>query len=814
MKIHSIEIEGFWSYRDPQAIDISGLPIVIGVGENGAGKSTLLVSAILVAFYGKFPTDTPDESITTGASQGRVSVEFSIGDTRYRVGRVYPRVGAAKGVVSVQDADASTGWRSLTNAGAKEVNAYMVEILGMDYVTATMTWVAQQGEYGKFSAALPSKRFELLAAVFGLDIYSDMAKLAAVQAKAADTAVTGLDGRISEVLDTIDQVDAESDLSGYAGVSDADLEERRAVAEAEIDRVGLALAEVNAADPARQTVEARQALELVRNERVNKFETATAAVARATRSANDARSRAAAADNAAETRYTQTVAEAQKRTADTRVSAEQTRAAAVKALADIAAARRELPSLADQVTGEREAAADSRDAATAATKAEAAATTNKEVLLAEWATLKQLVADAGARIETLRRSAADADHAECFTCGQHLSAADSLALIASQERDIVAATTRQAAVKAEGATAAAAIVAAAAARDAALTNAAAHEAAATAASAAVSRAEALIATAAERQDAADDTDIAVNRAVAAEEAAIAAAATERTAAIEANASESAAASAAAEAEIATAQTIIAKTAEPTDRELSLARALAAAEAVVADAVAGVEAQRSSLITERDRFRTDFSVLGAELTRRTKTAEARAEYQLRLAALRVDRDVADRQRIVFETLHKAYSPSGIPAMILAGVVDELNESVNHALERLSRGELRIQLRASRETKSGTVENKIFVYVETGTGVFPYKSLSGGQKFRVDVAIRVGLAKAVARGSGTPIQTFILDEGWGTLDEKGVLDTVDTVFALSDEMNVITVSHVGPVIDAFPARVNVDYSTGTSVAEVIR
>ncbi|WP_268891238.1 SbcC/MukB-like Walker B domain-containing protein, partial [Agromyces humi] len=124
-----------------------------------------------------------------------------------------------------------------------------------------------------------------------------------------------------------------------------------------------------------------------------------------------------------------------------------------------------------------------------------------------------------------------------------------------------------------------------------------------------------------------------------------------------------------------------------------------------------------------------------------------------------------------------------------------------------------LRTSRETSKGATDNKVSVYVETPTGIRPYETLSGGQKFRVDLAIRAGLAAAIARGTGTPIRTFILDEGWGTLDEKGVLSTIDTLFRLSEETNVLTVSHIDSVRDAFPARVEVRMDGGTSVAELV-
>ena len=73
--------------------------------------------------------------------------------------------------------------------------------------------------------------------------------------------------------------------------------------------------------------------------------------------------------------------------------------------------------------------------------------------------------------------------------------------------------------------------------------------------------------------------------------------------------------------------------------------------------------------------------------------------------------------------------------------------------------------------------------------------------------------IARGTGTPIKTFILDEGWRTLDEKGIIATIDTLFRLSEDTSVLTVSHIDAVRDAFPVHVEVSMSGGTSVAQVV-
>jgi exonuclease SbcC len=815
MQIKSIEIEGLWSYRDPQSIDISGLPLVVGVGENGAGKSAILVSAILVAFYDKFPTKTKAESITTGAPQGRVSVEFEVDGSRYRVGRTYPRVGKVTAEMLVADTTKKSGWRSLTGNGVTEVTTYMTNLLGMNYETATMTWIAEQGQYGKFSGAEPGDRFRLLSGIFGLDAYAPKAKAAHDKWKKADSDVTRLDGRISELLDSLDDSEGNSDLiaTGIHKLTDAELLERAAAVNLEIDRVGQALAELNAGDPARKSVEARQALELVRVDRVNQFSSASAAHARATSALNQAAARATAARQNAQARFTAAVHTAETRAADTRANAAVVRRDALAALTLIATTQRDLPSLVDVVTAHREAAAEARSDADLWTTEIAATKTRHGVLKSRWAAQKQIVDDCTARIETLGRTAENTEHAACFACGQHLSAADAQALIKSQERDIAAAVTRQAEIKEEGAAATAAANAAEESHRALQAEAVNHDTEATKAVVAVTRAQELIATKAERERleaAAVDASGAAGKE---EASARKAASAEHTAALNAADEEETATTAAATAELDAAAVTIAATGEPTPAEIKLAAALAAAEAMVAAEAAEVDEQRMALDGERADYRREAQDIAKVTAQRGELLAARTEKESRLVTVQKERKAAEADRLLHATLNKAYSPGGIPAMVLAGVIEELNEAVNVALARLSKGELAVVLRTSRETATGTTENKVSVYVETPTGTRAYESLSGGQKFRVDLAIRTGLAAAVARGTGTPIGTFILDEGWGTLDEKGILSTIDTLFRLSDDTNVITVSHIESVRDAFPARVEVSMAGGNSVAQVV-
>ena len=548
----------------------------------------------------------------------------------------------------------------------------------------------------------------------------------------------------------------------------------------------------------------------MRNVRVSTLTTATASNSRANNALLSAQSRGTAAKQSAQYRFDDAVKDARARSADQKGRAADARRDALQALTSIASAQAQLPNLTDAVTGYWDAAADARSTAAAVNATVTGLRTRHAALKAEWSTVKQSAEDSTARIETLRRTADDADHASCFSCGQHLTAADALALVGSQERDIDAARTKMGELRAE---AVAAGQNADTERDSHLAKATEFDREAARAAQTVTRAEALIATKAERENTEAQAVAVIAQTGKDESAALTAASSEHNAALTAATTEETEATGAAQAEIKETGAIIEATSVPTDEEAQLEATLIAAESLVAGEAAAVEIQRVALNSERDVLRREDATYMAEFARRAEAKTTREAQGTRLLSVQKERKVAITDSKLHATLHKAYSPGGIPAMILAGVIEQLNESVNAALTPLSRGELSVILRTSRETSTGTAENKVSVFVETPTGTRAYETLSGGQKFRVDLAIRSGLAATIARGTGTPIKTFILDEGWGTLDEKGIQSTIDTLFRLSEETNVSTVSHVDAVRDAFPARVEVSMSGGSSVAQLV-
>jgi len=809
MRIRSVELEGLWAYRERQHLNLDGLPLVVGVGENGAGKSAIIVHSVVAAFFAKFPTKTQAESVTDGASAGHVSVEFEHAGAVYRIGRVFPRSGVGQGALEVQDDTSKSGWRPLTEKGNREVTDEVVKLIGMDYATATMTWIAEQGQYGKFATAEPRDRFKLLSGIFGLGDYEDKKRLAAEKVDAAGKRIDIIDGRLQELEHA--QTLTASGPEEHAERSDEDIDTALTAENTRLDQVNTEMADLNSGDPERRVREAQAALDVVRSKRTGLLEETQRDVARIVRTRQEAEDRQNSAVAHADARLTSALGLVDERASASRTSAERQKLQAEQALTAIAESERGLGAAKFTVKVQRDAAADHRARAEQLTRQINEHTQTRATLLADWATLKDQHQAVSKRLETLTTSL-EAEHAECFTCNQHLSADDAKALIDLSNAELARIEARQDEVKPAGAAAGAAVNAAAAERDQEMKEAEQADRAAEQASAAVTRMETVIATKTERSTAFREADMMLlNLDTEAEQekaAAHDARDTEVKTLVKAYENEVknlAAQQKAAEEKVATLLVV------PTAEE-DLAGALDASRQAVAAEVEQVNEARQGLENRRIEIRAAINVLLAERTRRVEVANQRRELIARIALLSKDRDKAAVEQGTYKTLVKAFSSTGIPAMVLAGMMEQLNDSINVSLERLSRGQMQVRLAASKDGAKNTTDNKITVYVETPQGTRAYEALSGGQKFRVDLAIRTGLAEAITRGTGAPIEAFILDEGWGSLDEKGIISTVETLFRLSETTNVLTVSHIAAVRDAFPNRVEVEMVGGTSVARV--
>lgn len=204
--------------------------------------------------------------------------------------------------------------------------------------------------------------------------------------------------------------------------------------------------------------------------------------------------------------------------------------------------------------------------------------------------------------------------------------------------------------------------------------------------------------------------------------------------------------------------------------------------------------------------------------------SRAEQMEKLSKQKIDeRSQHQKEKGSFEELALAFGKKGIQAMIIETAIPEIEDEANNLLDRLTSGRMKIRLETQKETKTKieTSEGKVHALVETldiiisdEMGERPYENYSGGEQFRVNVAIRLALSKLLTRRAGAKLQFLVLDEGFGTQDVEGktkIVEVLDTI--KNDFEKIIVITHLEELKEEFPVRIEVSKNSGGSTFEVI-
>ncbi len=260
-----------------------------------------------------------------------------------------------------------------------------------------------------------------------------------------------------------------------------------------------------------------------------------------------------------------------------------------------------------------------------------------------------------------------------------------------------------------------------------------------------------------------------------------------------------------------------------DRQGALARLgsdMAQAEAGVREleeAVAPLAEAQAAFDTAQQGLRD-----AEEQAGRAGAAEAAARERLELAKEAVARlrdaegrlERTRRRGGVYLQLAEAFGPKGIQALLIEHAVPELTNHANELLDRLTGGRLRVDLRTQRTTRQGGVVEALDIVVTDEGGERAYELLSGGEAFRVDVALRVALARLLARRAGAPLRTLVMDEGFGTQDTEGRERLLEAIQAIASDFDlVLVVTHLDDLKASFPAWIEVQKDADGSHAQLV-
>jgi len=160
--------------------------------------------------------------------------------------------------------------------------------------------------------------------------------------------------------------------------------------------------------------------------------------------------------------------------------------------------------------------------------------------------------------------------------------------------------------------------------------------------------------------------------------------------------------------------------------------------------------------------------------------------------------------IYQELVGAFGRQGVQAMLIETVVPCLEEETNLLLGRMTDNRMHVKLETQRERRSGAGEpiETLEINVSDELGSRSYEMYSGGEAFRVNLALRIALSRVLSQRTGAPLPTLFIDEGFGTQDASGRERILDVISAIEDDFDkIIVITHLDDLKDMFPVRIEV-------------
>ena len=160
--------------------------------------------------------------------------------------------------------------------------------------------------------------------------------------------------------------------------------------------------------------------------------------------------------------------------------------------------------------------------------------------------------------------------------------------------------------------------------------------------------------------------------------------------------------------------------------------------------------------------------------------------------------------MYQELVHALGRQGVQAMLIEAVLPQLETEANMYLGRMTDNRMSVKLETQRERKSrrGDPIETLEINISDELGPRSYEMFSGGEAFRINLALRIALSKVLAHRRGAPLPTLFIDEGFGTQDAAGRERILDVIRAIEDDFQkIIVITHMDELKDYFPVRIEV-------------
>ena len=157
---------------------------------------------------------------------------------------------------------------------------------------------------------------------------------------------------------------------------------------------------------------------------------------------------------------------------------------------------------------------------------------------------------------------------------------------------------------------------------------------------------------------------------------------------------------------------------------------------------------------------------------------------------------------------------LSSFVLQAMLGAVAEQANRLLEMVHGGRYRLSIR------EGGAQNKLdglelSVQDAYSGGERAVRTLSGGEKFLVSLALSLGLSSVVrAQAGGVRMEAMFIDEGFGTLDPRSIQDALDVLSCIGSGGQVGIISHVDALRETIAQGIEVKKGEhGSRIVQVV-
>ncbi len=157
--------------------------------------------------------------------------------------------------------------------------------------------------------------------------------------------------------------------------------------------------------------------------------------------------------------------------------------------------------------------------------------------------------------------------------------------------------------------------------------------------------------------------------------------------------------------------------------------------------------------------------------------------------------------LYEILAEAFSVRGIQSLLIEESVPEIEREANRILQNLTNNYLALRIETKRQQQNEKVVESLDIYISDVNGVSrDYDTFSGGERFRIDFALRVALSKRLAKQRNFGLKMLVIDEGFGSQDREGLDAMMEAIEAVKDDFEkILIITHLDKLHEQFETKI---------------